>query len=45
VQLPGLGKKLLEIRAEVIRGRGFQVLPELMAAPCLKRLQRMKSST
>lgn len=44
MQLPGLGRKLLEIRAEVIRGRGFQVQLELMAGSHGKSLQQMKSN-
>jgi hypothetical protein len=45
VQLPGLGKKLLEIRAEVIRGRGFQVRLEPMAGPCKTSWKLMKRNT
>ena len=45
MQLPGLGKKLLEIRAEVIRGRGFQVLLEFMARPFEESLNGTKSNT
>ena len=45
MQLPGLGKKLLEIRAEVIRGRGFQVLLDFMARPFEESLNGTKSNT